>query len=112
MGRFSRYLKSERYGFRERMNIYAGMLIGPALGTTLMYSFLSVHSSEAKSLGDYALRLGIAAAMNVPLLFQETCGGLVVGILEANRLKRSRRVAETNFDRLVDKEFAEVNGAA
>jgi hypothetical protein len=113
MRNLNRYLnKYEGFNLRERLNIYAGMIAGPVLGTGLIYSFLSMNSQGTQSLRDCAINLGIAAVANIPLLLYEVCGGAAVGTTEAIRLQRNRRAADTNFDRLVDKEFKEANSAA
>jgi hypothetical protein len=106
-----KYLKSEGFNLRERLNIYTSMALGPVIGTGLMYSLLN-NAIEPEGPGGYALKVGIAAIMNLPFILSELSGGAAIGILESTRLCNQRLKKETKFDKKINQEFTELNGTA
>ncbi len=102
-----KYLKSEGFNLRERLNIYTSMALGPVIGTGLMYTIIETCTQgESNSFGAYAAKICLATAMNIPFIVPEIFGGLGVGSIEARRLKNQRREKPTKFDKKINQEFA------
>ncbi len=95
MRKIKNLIGKEYKTLREKVNIYTGMVLGPAIPIAATYGLLS-GAIEPKSLAGIVLKAGIAVLVNTPFILSEICGGTVLGIRSANQL-RNKEIEKKNL---------------
>ena len=83
-------LESKGFNLRERINVYGGLALGTIIPTVMSrYLFVGKYMNPESPLGE-ALVWGISAIYAAPftiLPFSSALGGLVVGYVDAYKLR-------------------------
>ncbi len=90
-------LKSQGYNLRERINLYAGTIMG-GVAPAIFLRYVWASGIEGDSWQAELFRWGISVVGAVPFTLNSTSAGAITGYFSANSLKRKRFEKERELE--------------